>query len=121
MKRAFISLSLAALVSGCSQATYDMQSDYKLCKHYLTKPSFNVHYKGVVQAIAKKGLDCDKYLDQALADKAAEEAAAAIANRRNKRKSEIDDLRDEIDQMKIDQSFSCIASGGVQVGNTCMK
>lgn len=120
----FLTLAfLAALVTGCSQATYDRASSYKLCKHYLTKPAYNVHYKGVVKAIEKRGIDCDPYLDRALADKAAEDAAAAAYNASSSSSStsqQLDDLQDEMDQLKRDRAFACIAAGGVMVGNTCM-
>ena len=110
---------VALIAAACSQATYDRASDYKLCKHYLTKPPFNIHFKGVVRAIEKRGIECDQYLDRALADKAAEEAAAA-AYSSSSTSRRVDDLEDELDQLKSDRAWKCIADGGVMVGNTCM-
>ena len=115
---------LLFIVSACSQATYDRMSDYRLCKHHLTKPGYNVHAGGVSEAIAKKGIDCDKYLDQVLADKASEEAPAAAYNAsrsNNDTQKKLKDLEWEMNVMKRQQSFDCIQSGGVYVGGSCMK
>jgi hypothetical protein len=123
MRHLILAMSLLT-ITACSQATYDRMSDYRLCKHHLTKPGYNVHAGGVSEAIAKKGINCDKYLDQVLADKASEEAAAA-AYRASKSNSDTEqklkDLEWEMDVMKRQQSFDCIQSGGVYVGGSCMR
>ena len=100
---------------------YDSLATYELCIEWAERWNSTGPRKNIAKALERRGEDplkCNNPAEDATRRSAAQ--AAAAASKLEKQKRELEDLQDEIDEMKRDQSFKCIMSGGVQVGNSCL-
>ena len=78
----FLLLSAITVLSACSNGDrIANSSDYRLCKHLATKPSYNIHYKKVKAEVQSRGVSCKKYAKKIDAQLDAERLARASAPR----------------------------------------
>ena len=104
------------------QRDVSLESDYKLCYRLSTAPSYNINLENTEAEVSKRGVDCRQYASEIRQQVLVERLeAAAYRDAENTRKLEKRVRQLEWDQTNksISDSFNCIRSGGVQVGNTC--